>query len=156
MPWTIARVLPKNESLVASLLQREGQEAFFPTYTLNSRQRRGRRKRKTITAPRFSGYVFVKHSEGGPPICKGIIGYLQNGDEPAVLSDSCIDELKEYKVKDPERLRIDDVVRVSEDHFLMGCKLIVKMILNNHAVCEYSSLGGIKIVNLSCSVLERV
>jgi transcriptional antiterminator RfaH len=93
MYWACARAEWQREQVAAAYLKRAG----FTTYLPRLRERRIARGRKIeVKPPLFPGYLFVQIVNGwwSARWSPGVAAVLMDGERPAHLPDSIIDEIR--------------------------------------------------------------
>jgi transcription antitermination factor NusG len=92
LPWFALYVKPRHEKNIAVGLQRQGYEAFLPTYTHRARHY------KKFELPLFPSYVFcrIDLSKRLPVITiPGVFSIVGNGREPAPIPDHEIQAVRQ-------------------------------------------------------------
>lgn len=91
--WFVLQVAPRSERRVASVLEYKGYESLAPTYHV---RRRWSDRVKTLEAPLFPGYVFVR-TQGAPSglMCStaGVVRLLSVGGRPCPVPTVEIDAI---------------------------------------------------------------
>lgn len=106
--WFVLQTKPRNENIVALQLNQKGIEYFLP---VTEKIRIWADRKKKISTPLFSGYVFVHANEKerlkAISNTSGAIRYIFYEKRPAVVSDREI-ELVKLAIAEPEKISIDD------------------------------------------------
>jgi transcriptional antiterminator RfaH len=94
--WYVAQTHPRAEAKAVSHLGRQGFPTYLPRYL---KRRRHARRVETVAAPLFPSYLFVAVDIATQRwrSIRSTIGVMQlvcNGEEPAAISNSIIDDLK--------------------------------------------------------------
>jgi len=89
--WAVAVVQTSREDYVQTLLKRDGFETYLPKIRTAPKK----------TASLFPGYLMVRVVLRWYPIrwTPGVLKVLMNGDKPAKLPDSVVDEIKGREVR---------------------------------------------------------
>ncbi|MFS4416945.1 UpxY family transcription antiterminator [Maribacter sp. 2307ULW6-5] len=98
--WYVVYVKPRNEKKVALRLEERGFEVYCP---LIKEVRQWSDRKKTVNAPLFKSYVFVRLAKGERSQVfdfPGVIRYLFWLGKPAVVRDSEMQELKQWLSND--------------------------------------------------------
>jgi transcriptional antiterminator RfaH len=93
--WYVAQTRVRAEERARLNLERQGFRTYLPRYR---RERRHARRRETVGAPLFPGYIFVElDPEHGPwRSINGTFGVnhlICRGDRPAAVPEGLVDEL---------------------------------------------------------------
>jgi transcription antitermination factor NusG len=121
--WHVIYTKPRNEIKVASRLNRLGLEVYCPTITT---VRQWSDRKKKITLPLFSCYVFVKVGTANKNLVfevPGVVRYLTWLGKPALVKDSEIATIKEWNDHDganvlcPEAITAGDRVYIASGAF---------------------------------------
>ncbi|MBL8007240.1 MAG: UpxY family transcription antiterminator [Ignavibacteria bacterium] len=106
--WFVLQTKPRNEKIVAFQLNQKGIEFYLP---VTEKIRIWADRKKKISTPLFSGYVFVHANEkerlNAISNTSGAIRYVFFEKRPAVVSDREI-ELVKLAIAEPEKISIDD------------------------------------------------
>jgi transcription antitermination factor NusG len=88
--WAVAVVQTSREDFVQKLLKRDGFETYLPKVKAAKR-----------IASLFPGYLMVRVVVRWYPIrwCPGVLKVLMNGEHPAKLADSVVDEIRGREVR---------------------------------------------------------
>ena len=123
--WLVIYTRPRWEKKVDGLLQRQGIESYCP---LKQVQNQWADRKKEVSLPLFSSYVFVRvnlREEGLVLYCLGVMGYVYYMQRPAVVSDSVIEEIKrnlaiykDVEVINLQNISIGDRVLVKQGAFV--------------------------------------
>ena len=100
--WFVVQTHPNTESKAAAHIARQGFATYLPRYL---KSRRHARKVETIAAPLFPRYLFVAIDIGKQQwrciqSTVGVARLVCNGDKPAVVPATVIDELHEREGDD--------------------------------------------------------
>ncbi|MFL6446642.1 MAG: UpxY family transcription antiterminator [Bryobacteraceae bacterium] len=93
-PWYALRVRPRWEKLVTTAISGKDYEVFLPVYR---KTREWSDRSKVLDCPLFPGYVFWRGNLSRQPrlvSTPGVIGILNFGGIPAVISEGEIDGLR--------------------------------------------------------------
>ena len=122
--WLVIYTRPRWEKKVDMLLQRQGIESYCP---LKQVQNQWADRKKEVSLPLFSSYVFVRvnlREEGLVLYCLGVMGYVYYMRHPAVVSDKVIEEIKrnlaiyrDVEVINLQSISIGDRVLVKQGAF---------------------------------------
>lgn len=106
--WYVLQTKPRNEKIVSIQLQQKEIEYFLP---LTVKIRIWSDRKKKITVPLFSGYVFVHATEEERQRAisntSGALKYIFYEKRPAVVSDKEIEIIK-LAISEPEKISIED------------------------------------------------
>src|SRR5206468_12120920 len=94
--WYVVYTKPRWEKKVADLLTRKGIESYCP---LNKVKKQWHDRKKIISEPLFTSYVFVHisvHSHNNVLQTSGIINFVYWLGKPAVVRDDEIDTIKSF------------------------------------------------------------
>ncbi|WP_214225537.1 UpxY family transcription antiterminator [Pedobacter sp. B4-66] len=103
--WLVIYVRPRWEKKVDQLLQEQGIESFCPTTTTENQWAD---RKKMVTRPLFTGYVFVKIDDRDLTKVRytmGVMNYIYFMGKPAVIRDAEVEQLKEM-VKNYNNLQV--------------------------------------------------
>ncbi|RZK76874.1 MAG: UpxY family transcription antiterminator [Pedobacter sp.] len=92
--WLVVYVRPRWERKVGLLLEEHGIESFCPTST---KENQWADRKKLVTTPLFSGYVFVRISDRDLSKVRytiGVLNYIYFMGKPASIRDVEIERLK--------------------------------------------------------------
>ena len=116
--WAVAKITPQSERKATESLTRHGLTYFFPRI---KRTVRHRGKRVHHLDALFPGYLFLLLQEAWHEVfdMRGISGLIMAGENPAILRDEVITEIKSTCDRDgvyvppvKPRFRVGDAVRV--------------------------------------------
>lgn len=104
--WYTLHVKPHKEPAVYYLLNLRGIEVYYPVVKVNPVNPRSRKER-----PFFPGYMFVKVDldvTGAETLrwTEGTYGVVQFADEPAIVPEKLIEDIKEHLIKYSAELAI--------------------------------------------------
>jgi transcriptional antiterminator RfaH len=151
--WYVAQTHPRAEAKAMAHLTRQGFPTYLPRYL---KRRRHARRVDTIAAPLFPRYLFVAVDMATQRwrSIQSTVGVLQlvcNGEEPAVVSDRIINELKSresenglIQLDQSEKFRSGDKLRVIDGVFCDSLGLF-EGIADNERVTILLDLLGRKV-----------
>lgn len=89
--WIVAQTQSQRENLAKKHLERAGFEAYLPRI-----KKRGTNCKQQRVVPLFPNYLFVFINSVWGPVMRtiGVSKVIKNGDEPAKLEPSVIDEIR--------------------------------------------------------------
>lgn len=93
--WLVIYVRPRWEKKVDRLLQEQGIDTFCP---LRTTENQWADRKKMVSVPLFTGYVFVKIDDRELTKVRytlGVVNYIYFMGKPAVIRESEIEQLKE-------------------------------------------------------------
>ncbi|WP_164122298.1 MULTISPECIES: UpxY family transcription antiterminator [Sphingobacterium] len=93
--WLVIYVRPRWEKKVDRLLQDQGIETFCP---LKTTENQWADRKKTVSVPLFTGYVFVRIDDRDLTKVRytlGVVNYIYFMGKPAILREATIEQLKE-------------------------------------------------------------
>jgi transcriptional antiterminator RfaH len=123
--WYVVQTHPHNERKAAFHLLRQAFEIYIPVY---HKRRRHARRVETVAAPLFPRYVFVCVGDlqrwHAIKSTQGVSKLVGNGDVPALVSQTIIDELRRredtngyVRLEQSAKFHAGDKVRVREGAF---------------------------------------
>ena len=106
MRWYVIHAKPRQEARALENLERQGYEAWLPMLTV---QKILRGRVADVTEPLFSRYLFIRLDtvqSNWSPIRStlGVSRLVTFGNQPAVVPDALIDDLRRLPSRSPERL----------------------------------------------------
>jgi transcription antitermination factor NusG len=132
--WFVGRTQSQRERWAAENCRRQGAETYLPFIVERDVVVRGRLIKSRLR-PLFPGYLFILVPSGQWHFLNGtfgLIGLIQSGLQPATISETIIEDLRQREVDDavqlPEYQRRQftkyDAVRISEGPFEGRCGLV--------------------------------
>ena len=105
MRWYVIHAKPRQEARALENLERQGYEAWLPMLTV---QKILRGRVADVTEPLFSRYLFIRLDtvqSNWSPIRStlGVSRLVTFGNQPAVVPDALIDDLRRLPSRSPER-----------------------------------------------------
>ncbi len=159
--WFALYTKPRWEKKVADLLSSKNIENYCP---VNRVYRQWSDRKKKVSVPLFTGYVFVKIDEQKHLSVRstaGVINFVYWLNKPAVIQEEEITLMKkflnEYENVQLEKVAIrnNDTVRVT-DGVLMGLEGTVLSASRNVVKVLLPSLGFMMVAELSISHVELI
>lgn len=142
--WTAFYTKPRNEKKAAQRLEHKGFNVYCPTRTV-LKQWSDRKKR--VTEPVFSSYLFAKVSESERIEVlrdSGIVSNVHWLGKPAVIRDSEIVNIKSFLEENPMAEAVSlskgDSINVNSG-VLAGQRGVIERVRGNRATLSISSLG---------------
>jgi transcription termination/antitermination protein NusG len=134
--WCAVQVTPRHEATVSAILRNKGYEQFLPTYRV---KRQWSDRRKEISVPLFTGYVFCRLNSKIPwsiVTTPGVIRIVGTRKGIALIDDREIEAIQlvmkaGLKVEPATYAKIGDRVRITNGP-LSGVEGIVTMCKNQH------------------------
>ncbi|MGM9475666.1 UpxY family transcription antiterminator [Pedobacter sp. GSP4] len=156
--WFVIYTRPRWEKKVDKLLQEQGFESFCPVRNVENQWAD---RKKVVSLPLFTGYVFVRIDERDGfkvKFVQGVLNFINYMGKPAVVRDGEIDRLKQIMdayndvdvvslsgVSKGDRVRISnglfhnqegEVIQIQGKHVLMSfdhldCAVVTRVPLSN-------------------------
>jgi transcriptional antiterminator RfaH len=162
MHWVCAKIEPQRERLALHFLALNGFESYCPRLR---EQVRIRGRKVVRTPPLFRGYAFVLIVSAWWTVrwSPGVSGLIMNGEQPAVVSDQIIDEIRsrernglvELLVK-PRGLRPGTRVRVTSGPLSERIGMLALLKPHERVIVLLNLLGGDQRVDLAMNAIEAV
>jgi len=152
--WLVIYTRPRWEKKVDMLLQRQGIESYCP---LKQVQNQWADRKKEVSLPLFSSYVFVRvnlREEGLVLYCLGVMGYVYYMQHPAVVSDTVIEEIKRNLAiyKDVEVINLQSIS--------IGDRVLVKQGAFANQPGQVVQIQGKNVLmvfdNIHCALVTRI
>lgn len=155
MPGTVVRTEPQRESVAELHLTRAGFETYLPRIATTRGNGHGCR---TVQVPLFPTYAFVRIGKRWYSIQStiGVMQVLKSGEQPAMISEAVIEELRGRErdgliVLPPPprpRLRCGDAVRITRGAFRDQVALYQGMRSRQRIEVLMTLLGGTRQLTL--------
>ena len=152
--WLVIYTRPRWEKKVDMLLQRQGIESYCP---LKQVQNQWADRKKEVSLPLFSSYVFVRvnlREEGLVLYCLGVMGYVYYMQHHAVVSDTVIEEIKRNLAiyKDVEVINLQSIS--------IGDRVLVKQGAFANQPGQVVQIQGKNVLmvfdNIHCALVTRI
>jgi len=159
--WYIIYTRPKWEKKVAEQLARKKINSYCP---LNSMARDWSERRKPLTEPLFSSYVFVNLNEtelGKVRQTDGVINFVHWLGSPAVVRTEEIETVKNF-INDYPEVRVEKIHVNLSDHVRIVSEPLMKRegnlleIRNNVVKAVLPSLGYMLVAELNNESEEKI
>jgi transcription antitermination factor NusG len=160
--WYVLYTKSNCEKKVAELLNKRGVETFCP---INKVYRQWSDRRKQLSVPLFTSYVFVNVEEPDLTRVRSITSNIVNAvywlGKPAIIKDSEIEEIKNFLSKHSEIKLEKRPVDLNDEVVIMRGPFynqhgIVKSVKNHSVVLSLPSLGYNMIAELDISNIQVV
>ena len=145
--WLAVQVRPRYEMISAGILKDKGYEQYVPLYRS---MRQWSDRKKEISLPLFTGYVFCRFSPDvfGPILTTyGVIRIIRSGENFAHIEDAEIERIRavencKLNVQPCPYLKLGDRVRIN-DGPLSGIEGVLSSFKNrNHLVVSIKTIQG--------------
>lgn len=160
--WYVLYTKSNCEKKVAEMLSRKGVETYCP---LNKIYRQWSDRRKQLSVPLFTSYVFVYVEEKDlyfvKKITSKVVSILYWLGRPAIIKNDEILEIKKFLNKHSEVKLDKRVVDVNDEVLIIRGPFynqhgIIKSLKNNSVVLSLPSLGYNMIAELDISNIQQV
>lgn len=137
MPWYVLYTNPKAEKKVAEHLNRLGVEVYCPLVT---RVRQWSDRKKRITVPLFTSYLFVNIEENKRDLVfqvSGVVRYLFWLGKPGIVKDEEIAAIQEMLFRNPiadieiSNIKEGDILLIKEGPFQSHSGVVEEVSKNN-------------------------
>jgi transcriptional antiterminator RfaH len=161
MHWVCAKIEPQRERLALHFLALNGYQSYCPRLR---EQIRVRGRKIVRTPPLFRGYAFVLVVSAwwSARWSPGVAGLIMNGEQPAVVSDQIIDEIRSrernglVELVRPRGLRPGTRVRVISGPLSERIGMLALLKPHERVVVLLQMLGGQQRVDLAQSAIEAI
>jgi transcriptional antiterminator RfaH len=161
--WYAVYTQPRGEAIAAENLLRQQFEIFYPRYL---KRRSHARKVETVPAPLFPRYIFITFNADDPSwrvvrSTRGVIDLVRNGQDPAPVPESIIEEIRRRQDEDGYvilarhiKLGRGDKIRIEGGPFAAYEAIFETMRDNERVVALLSLMGRQVLVNVPITAVS--